>query len=180
MALQALRPIFRFDAWHAAAPYSCRPYKKAVVDLVNALHPAVVIEVGCGLGDIISRVRARERLGVDWDARVIRAARFLHPFGRWLNGDCISLQKLITARRSIDCLIMVNWIHGLCPSALEQLLLPLLPLTRYLVLDAVDADGPQSYRYKHDFAFLARITREVSRARIADEPRSFIAFESLS
>src|SRR5882724_2411371 len=52
--LRTIRRVFRFDEWHANAPYACRPYKKSVVDLANSLRPNTVVEVGCGLGEILS------------------------------------------------------------------------------------------------------------------------------
>jgi hypothetical protein len=176
--LGALRQLFGFDAWHAAAPYRCRAYKKVVVELANALHPVLAVEVGCGLGDIISRVTAVDRVGIDTDDRVIRAARFLHRTGRWIHGgaECIAL---IPAEQRIDCLIMVNWIHAMSPEALAAALLPVLSRTRYLILDAIDPEGPQSYRYKHDFAFLLEWSRQVSTARVPGEPRTLMVFESL-
>jgi hypothetical protein len=180
LALSVLRVFFGFAAWHAAAPYACRPYKSAVVGLANALLPDVAVEVGCGLGDIISRVHAAERIGIDADARVIRAARFVHRRGRWIHGDVSQIWHLFPGQRRIDCLIMVNWIHSLSPAELAQLLLPLLARTRYLIMDAVDAEGPPSYRYKHDFAFLAGKVRQVSCARVPGEPRTFTVFEALS
>ena len=42
---------------------SCRPYKREVVDIVNSLRPNSVVEVGCGLGEIVGRACARERFG---------------------------------------------------------------------------------------------------------------------
>jgi hypothetical protein len=175
--LRCLRLLFRFGPWHASAAYSCRAYKKVVVELANALHPAIAVEVGCGLGDIISRVRAVDRVGIDLDANVIRAARFLHWRGRWIQGDGSCVLQLQQPR--IDCLIMVNWIHCLSPHDLAALLFPLLPITRYLILDAIDSDGPCSYRYKHDFSFLAAVTRRVRTVRAPDEPRSFVVLEVL-
>jgi hypothetical protein len=176
--LSVLRLLFGFDRWHASAPYSCRPYKELVVNLANALQPSVVMEIGCGLGDIVSRVKAVDRFGIDADLQVIRAARFLHwRRGYWIHDDGIRIQTVIAHERTIDCLIMVNWIHNLHPERLSELLLPLLPQTRYLILDAIDADGPDSYRYKHDFGFLSEMTRKLSTSRAPDEPRSFIVFE---
>jgi hypothetical protein len=43
-------------------------------------------------------------------------------------------------------LILINWIHEISPAALESTLLSRLPRTRYLVLDAVDRDGPAGGR----------------------------------
>ena len=175
--LGTLRRLFGFDPWHAAAPYVCRPYKAVVVQLANSVRPQLVVEVGCGLGDIISRVRAAERIGIDADARVIRAARFLHRRGRWVHGEGDSIPGLLGGTRRIDCLIMINWIHSLAPQELATLLLPLLPATRHLVVDAVDSDDPRSYRHKHDFAFLAGLTRRRSAVRVPGEPRTFMLFE---
>ena len=70
-----------------------------------------------------------------------------------------------------------NWIHNLSPKELAALLLPVLPRTRYLVLDAIDTDTSASYRFKHDFAFLSKLAERVSIARSADEPRSFILYK---
>jgi hypothetical protein len=170
--LGLLARYFGFNAWHARAPFSCRPYKQTVVDLVNGLTPRVVVEVGSGLGDLLSRIDAVERHAYDVDPGVVRAGRFLH--GRrvtFVLGDATT----VTQAR-IDVLVMVNWIHNLSPSNLEQLLLPLVARTRYLVLDAIDTDAPGSYRYKHDFAFLDGVAERLSVTRPPDEPRGFHLF----
>src|ERR1700683_5160229 len=107
LGLGALRLLFGVDRWHASAPYSWRPYKELVVELANALEPSIAVEVGCGLGDIISRVNAVERFGIDSDARVIRAARFLHRGrGFWIHDDGNCIQRIVPPARTIDCLIM--------------------------------------------------------------------------
>jgi hypothetical protein len=176
--LGGIRRVFKFDSWHVSHPYSCRPYKRKVVDLANSVRPTTVVEVGCGLGDIVSRVRAARRFGFDSDASVIRAARFLHPGGvRWIHGIGSSVQSTIPAECRIDCMIMVNWIHNLNPDQLAAMLLPLLPRTQYLILDAIDADGPASYGFKHDFSFLSPLAERVSEMRAEGEPRSFILFK---
>jgi hypothetical protein len=74
---------------------------------------------------------------------------------------------------------MVNWIHSLSPEELAGLVLPLLASTRYLIVDGIDAEGTPSYRYKHDFAFLAGRVRQASVARVPGERRTFRVFETL-
>jgi SAM-dependent methyltransferase len=74
---RALQQIYRFDPWHASAPYACREYKGRAVDLASSTHSRVVLDLGCGLGDIIGRVRAEKRWGVDKSAAAIAAARRL-------------------------------------------------------------------------------------------------------
>ena len=179
MWLGAIRRVFRFDAWHANAPYACRPYKKRVVDLANSLSPNTVVEVGCGLGEIVTRINAQNRYGLDSDARVIRAARFMHPRGIvWIAGAAATLQQRMGPVAFIDCLIMVNWIHNLSSEELAATLVPLLPKTRYLIVDAVDQDAPASYRVKHDFAFLTGQATRLAAVRVPDEPRSFLLFQT--
>jgi SAM-dependent methyltransferase len=177
--LGALRCVFRFDAWHANAPYACRPYKKSVIDLANSVHPTTVVEVGCGLGDIVSRIRAENRYGFDLDARVIRAARFLHPRGTaWIVGNAAKIGEQNLPVTLIDCLIMVNWIHNLSSEELAATLAPLLSKTRYLIVDAVDQNAPASYRVKHDFGFLGGVATQLAAIRVLDEPRRFLLFRT--
>lgn len=177
--LNAIRRVFGFDAWHANAPYTCRPYKKRVVELANSLRPHTVVEVGCGLGDIVSRVEAQCRYGLDLDSRVIKAARFLHPRGiEWISGTAAALDERLASFAFIDCLIMVNWIHSVSAEDLAAKLEPLWARTRYLILDSVDQDAPASYRVRHDFAFLDGKAVQLAAVRVPDEPRRFLLFKT--
>lgn len=170
--LGLLAMYFRFDPWYACAPYSCRTYKQTVVDLVNSLSPHTVVEIGCGLGELLCRIHAPRRYGYDIDQGVIRAARFLHCSKiSFIHGDAAKVEQ-----DGIDVLILVNWIHSQSPAELAVLLNPLLLKASYLVLDAIDPDGPASYRYKHDFAFLESKAERLSVTRPLDEPRSFHLF----
>jgi SAM-dependent methyltransferase len=177
--LNALRRVFRFDAWHANAPYACRPYKRRVVEMANSLQAHIVVEVGCGLGDILSRVNAQHRYGLDLDPRVIKAARFLHPRQiEWIAGTTAELHERIASFAFVDCLIMVNWIHNLSSDELAAVLEPFLRKTRYLIVDALDQNAPASYRFKHDFGFLTGIATQRAAIRVPNEPRQFLLFQT--
>jgi SAM-dependent methyltransferase len=176
--LGVLQRVFHFDPWHSNSPYSCRPYKRVVVGIINSLRPISVVEVGCGLGEILSRTCARERFGFDSDPAVVRAARFLHPRGaRWVAADASAVRELLPGEQGIDCLVMINWIHNLGPDQLAECVLPLLPRARYVLLDAIDHDAPPSYRFRHDFKFLTGMTERISITRAAGEPRSFVLYQ---
>lgn len=178
LRLGVLQRIFGFDPWHAAAPYACRPYKRAAVGLVNSLQPESVVEVGCGLGEILSRIQARRRVGFDSDPAVIRAARFLHPRGtRWIEADASAVARLLPHEQRIGCLVMINWIHDLTSGRLAECVLPLLQRTDFILLDAIDSDAPSSYRFRHEFEFLAGMAERVSVTRVAGEPRSFVLYK---
>lgn len=80
-------------------------------------------------------------------------------------------------QNAIDVLILINWIYDYSPQQLEAWLAPLLPRTRYLLLDAIDADNPLDYRFKHDFAFLAGKVQLLSEIRPPGEGRQFVLFK---
>lgn len=172
-ALKLLERVYGFHPWHSSAPVSARPYRRELAEYINTLQPTCVVDVGCGLGSLLSFVRAPLRVGYDVDGAAVAAARLLRGKGvQFVEGDMSAV-----AQERIDVLILVNWIHGLSPERLEDWLTPLLPRTRYLMVDSVDQDGPAGYPYRHDFAFLAERAHCVSELRVAGEPRRFLVYE---
>ena len=171
--LAVLARYYGFHPWHAASPSSRRPYRYVVAELVNSVAPQVVVEVGCGLGEILSQVRAADRYGYDIDAGVIRAARFMQGSGiTFVHGDASQVTQA-----NIDVLILVNWIHELSPTALENLLVPLLGRTRHFVSRRYRPASPAGYAYKHDFQFLHDKAQRIAVMRAPDEGRSFQLFK---
>lgn len=175
-ALRLLQRFYGFNPWHAESPLSARPYRRTVAEMVNVLQPDCVVEIGCGLGVTLSLVNARHRHGYDLDAGVIRAARLLrsHDIG-FTHGDMSCVGEA-----AIDVLILVNWIHEFSPQQLTAWLQPLLPRTRFLLLDAIDTDNPLDYPFKHDFSFLDGKAELVSEARHANEGRRFLVYKVFS
>jgi hypothetical protein len=173
LALKLLQKKYGFHPWHAAAPLSARPYRRTVAEMVNGVKPEVVVEVGCGLGSILSLVQAKTRQGYDVDDGAVRAARMLRS--KTINFTCGDMSCVEAAQ--IDVLILVNWIHDFSPEQLEIWLRPLLPRIRYLLLDAIDPENPVGYRFAHDFAFLIGLAKPVLTRRVDGEGRRFILYE---
>lgn len=175
IALKLLRFIYGFHPWHTDAPLSARPYRYTVAAMINDLRPNRVVEVGCGLGSILSLVNAQDRVGYDLDAGAIKAARFLRDCNiRFVQGDMTAVSQ-----PQIDVLILVNWIHEVSPEQLDDWLSPLLPRTAYLCLDAIDQDNLAGYRYAHDFSLLGTRARLLREARVKNEGRRFLIYEVL-
>lgn len=171
--LGLLRRIYGFNQWHVEAPLSVRPYRHTVADMVNRVFPHTVVEVGCGLGIILSLIKAQQRYGYDLDEKVIRAARFLYgPDIVFSKGGLNDLDVV-----AIDVLILVNWIHEVSPDQLDSWLTPILPYTRFLLLDAIDKDNPLDYPFKHDFSFLTERAILREEVRPSGEGRLFKLYE---
>ena len=147
-----LRHVFRFDEWHVHNLYENRPYKKKIVETVNKLHPKVVVEIGCGLGEILSKVRAEARIGIDADRNALRAARLLNwrEHITFIDGSINAASDI--PQSEIDCLIMINWLHKIPGREIVEEMKQLLQhkKVRYLVVDEI-LEGIDGYRFHHEF-----------------------------
>ena len=78
-----LQKKFQFDPWHCS-PYEWKGYNQAIVRYVNALHPECVVDVGFGLGEILARIKAPQRVGYDYGTGCVEAATHLYGnLGGW-------------------------------------------------------------------------------------------------
>lgn len=155
-----LQRRYGFDDWHVNSPFHWKPYKQIVVDTASGLEPSTVVEIGCGLGDIVSRVKADQRLGLDRDHKVIRACRILHSNRFEVCGDLRQAAAVITSQAIsyVDVLIMVNWPHNVPP---EELISSLEDMTqkifvRFLIIDLV-RPGISDHRFCHSEISLSKL-----------------------
>jgi len=172
-ALSLLRLRYPFSPWHSSSPNSTRPYRKQLADLVTGLGPQTVVEVGCGLGGILSRIKAKTRIGYDAEAAAIAAALFLH--GRSIEFHVGSFDEV--RRSPIDVLIAVNWLHDFAPDQVRNWIEPLVSNVRYLLVDRIKPNARSDYRYSHDFAFLRARARSIEFNGLDEPDREFILWE---
>jgi SAM-dependent methyltransferase len=146
--------VFRFDSWHLS-PLRARPYARDIIDFLNALPPkqrTSVLEIGCGLGDIIRRLDFNQRTGLDREESVLSAARFLTWVQLRTNITYAAFTFPETALAGrYGVIIMVNWIHEVHPDVLksniEQFARNNLAEGGLIIVDTV---GDREYRYNHD------------------------------
>lgn len=160
--LRILAQIYGFDSWHARSPYECRAYKQEVVELANELSPRVAIEVGCGLGDIISRVDDANLYGFDIDSSVINAARRINGHhADFFQADIASPKRLLENLKnvpSVDLMITVNWPHAVpWPEFVANIKLIAKKIKlKYLIIDTINSCEP-GYAYHHSLENLAEV-----------------------
>jgi Trans-aconitate methyltransferase len=154
-----LQEEFGFDPWHVKSPYARRPYKRRVLALIERFAPQTLVEVGCGLGEIVARSKAPQRFGFDREEAVIAAARVLHPGVIFKAGDLGASQAIAAAAGGpIDMLVAVNWPHMLGFEEIEQAVIGLMALVpvQYLLIDTIHPGG-KGYAHFHRKADLARL-----------------------
>ena len=112
-----LKKVFGFDDWHVYGSH-IPDYVEVVARLGNSLtNRNVCIEIGCGLGNILRRVRYHKKIGIDLDEGVINALKF---FKKYFYYQKLRNTEFITGsfedipdNLKIDLLIVVNWVHNL-------------------------------------------------------------------
>jgi SAM-dependent methyltransferase len=108
-----IRKYFNYNPWHDSF-FSDRPYAQKIVAHLNKRQEKIsVLEIGCGTGDILRRLRFKEKYGFDYDSNVLKGLRFLSFFQN--NGGKIKTKKFDFNKDQInktyDVIILVNWIH---------------------------------------------------------------------
>lgn len=150
VVLGRLGDLLGLHPWHVRNRTICRPYKKFVADLVNGLKPDTVVEVGCGLGDIIAMVKAEFRYGIDPESRAIQFAPFFHPFSgvKWLEGNLSTVESI---SGQIDVLFAIGWLHDYSPDWVRSMIEPYLARTSHIIVDRFLVPDDT---FHHQFEFL--------------------------
>ena len=121
LSRRILYGIFKFDFWHTSI-LEDRPYAVDIVEFCNKRSSRnSILEIGCGLGDIIRKANYGQKWGFDKDYNVIRAARFLSNFNKFKNIEFEVFNFPDTELKiTVDVIIMVNWPFLFDSSFLEQ------------------------------------------------------------
>jgi SAM-dependent methyltransferase len=170
------RFFYKFDPWHSQSPFYCRPYKKRVVKISNSLKPNSVVEIGCGLGEIISRIKAPLKYGIDIDNKVLKVAKILNPKVKYFLGDFKTVFQI--PLDSIDLLIMVGFIHGIPPKKLKEELNFLLERKKikYILADKY-YESYKTNGYRHNLEELVNKIKKVKSFKDPEKTRKLILYE---
>lgn len=173
MYREFLQKMIGFDEWHLSS-LNKRPYALSTINRINEMiqngevSPGIVLEVGCGLGDIISSIQWRDRLGYDIDKKAILAAKILHPGTPFKVGSFHEIRE-----KKISILIALNFMHQInekdCCHYLEKLLY--YNEVEHIVVDAVQSPP---YRYAHDWEALFE---KLGGYEVAYKSRGYTAWE---
>ncbi len=153
-----LKLLFRFDKWHVSK-LSDRKYAQDIISYINKidhLNSKSVLEIGCGLGCIIRRIKAKTCIGFDLSPNVVKAAKFLSYIKIKYNMRFRQFDFMLdNIEGKFDVIIMVNWIHNIPSNILNVKLNELIEnnLTKcgMVILDTLRND---TYKYNHDINFL--------------------------
>ena len=92
-----------------------RAYYRNIERLVRFVVPegASVLEIGCGLGDLLSSLKPSDGLGVDASPQLVGLARQRHPDLRFVVTDAETLDAPELAGRTFDYVVMSDTVGAL-------------------------------------------------------------------
>lgn len=147
--------FFKFDFWHTS-PLENRKY---AIDIISKLNCRVsrdsIIEIGCGLGDILAKTHYTKKYFYDRSPEVLGAAAFLQRFSKISSINSFKTFNLLTDNLEkglkFDAIIMVNWLHGFESESLKNRLNKIvnenLNEKGVIVFDIIENN--QSYKFNH-------------------------------
>ena len=150
---------FGIGSWHYEG-FNDKEYARITVCKVNgiisrdnSICDGTVIEIGCGLGDVIGNIKGEgiKKEGYDIDKRMICAAGIMNLLKRGnVKYICGSFRNI--KGKKIDCLIIVNWLHNVPQKILKKEFAYLIRynLIKWIVVDEVRNDTSK-YMYEHDY-----------------------------
>ena len=151
--LKRLQRKYGFNDWHLS-PLFERDYANYIVCTVHKFIVGGVntlVDVGCGLGEIVGNIQARSRYGFDINENNIRAAGELYPGVNFRNG---SFQDIHVG--GIDVLCMVNFTFVIPPDELKKQidLLRKNNTISVFVIDTFLFNDNTEYIFSHDGNYL--------------------------
>lgn len=159
LILVMIRKYYNYDSWHDSF-FNDRPYAKKIVSHLNLRDiKNSALEIGCGTGDIIRRLKFQRKYGYDYEVNVLKCLKFLSLFQNY--GGKIRTKKFNFNKEEIvknyDVIILVNWIHNIEQKNLSQKLKKYyyknLNIGGELIIDAM---SNTNYKYNHNISTLTK------------------------
>ena len=101
---------------------------KKIVEIINHLNPKIYIDIGCGLGEILSKVKIEpyRKLGYDLDLNLKNLIPILYKndFKFFSNENSLYnyAKKLDFSKEDIIVISMLNFIHDISENNLIELI----------------------------------------------------------
>lgn len=138
-----LQTIYGFETWHLS-PYEWREYLQKTASYINMYNAKKVVDIGCGLGDLLRHINADTKIGIDIHEEVITAARTLNDKDITYR---VGSFNDITGENDIDYLITLNFTHGGTEEVWKESYHAIAQKNeiRHFIVDTVPDNGPSHF-----------------------------------
>ena len=146
--------LFKLDLWHQSLINS-RNYAQALISHISSIQQKpydYVIDIGCGLGEISSQIRSRNRILIDTDPRIVLFLKFKYFFKIFLGQLSVyaSLTNVTPFKSGHKNLYLIlNFTHNLEFDVVHDIITQCIELsdTYTIYIDTVNAQG---YKIDHE------------------------------
>ena len=113
--------------WHLRGTFRCRKYKSISLEIINSLNPDLYIDIGCGLGEILSKVKlnSRYKIGYDIDSSLDKciAKLFKNQF-IFYKKEKELFEYTSKIKKTNTCIVisMLNFAHNLSHQEIEKII----------------------------------------------------------
>ncbi len=162
----------KINNWHLYNNLNTRPYKKDIIDFCNSKNFEIVLDYGCGFGDIIREINSKKKYAYDNDPNIIKISKMLFSN----NVDFLYKRDLIELKKNkIDCVLFINFLHDYDEEEVKKIINPYIG-SKFILLDAINLNV-KGFRYFHDYKFLMNYYN-IQKREFKEEPdRSFFILE---
>jgi hypothetical protein len=163
----------KIDNWHVYNNLNNRPYKKEIINFCNKKKFDIVLDYGCGFGDIIKKINAKKKFAYDKDPKIKKISDTLFE----TNGiEFINFNKLDSLKKKvIDCVLFINFLHDYKENEIKKIINS-FPYARFILLDGIN-DNVKGFKYFHKYNFLKK-KYELKKKKFTEEKdRTFFVFK---
>lgn len=142
--------------WHLSGTFFCRTYKILSLKIINSLKPDIYIDIGCGLGELLSKVKIsyKHKLGYDIDLSLVKAHKISNK-NRFIYFS--DEKKLLSYAKNLrigkdNCVVvsMLNFSHILSKVDLENIINKyLISIGKFILLIDNIYVNSKEYKYNH-------------------------------
>ena len=176
---------FKIDPWHLSGTFYCRKYKTKTLEIINRIKPDYYIDIGCGLGEILSKVdlKNKNKFGFDIDNKLELAIKKTNP-NFYFSSDKEEffdlLRKKIEGENKKIVVSLLNFSHTITEKKLYVYLDTLNKiLGPYILITDSVFDKSKEYKYHHK-SFFDKQEKIIEYIERIDQIRSLycISFEN--
>lgn len=150
---------FKIDPWHLSGTFYCRKYKTKTLEIINRIKPDYYIDIGCGLGEILSKVdlKNKKKFGFDIDNKLELAIKKTKPNFYFSTNKKVFfnlLRKKIEGENKKIIVSLLNFSHTITEKKLYIYLNTLHKiLGPYILITDSVFDKSKEYKYHHKSFF---------------------------
>ena len=175
----------KIDPWHLSGTFYCREYKIKTLEIINLIKPNYYIDIGCGLGEILNKVKLKStnKFGFDIDQRLLQAIQktnFDFYFSSNKNQFFSLLKENIKGNNNKIVVSLLGFSHKINDKKLFLILNELMEiLGPYILITDSVYDKSKEYKYSHRL-FLEKQEKIIEYVERIDKIRSLycISFEN--